>query len=299
LTAIQKTNSIVRKRGLLFALNCLHWSILKIIEIMKRTFTIGITLMLAISAIAQTDPKATEVYEPKPAKVTPGKTAGEAPSDAIVLFDGKDLSEWQNPQFNSESGDASGIEKMLKGWDDNFAHKEAGWTVSNGEMVVKAGNGAIETKKTFDNFQLHIEWLSPVAEGKTGQGYSNSGIFLMSLYELQVLNSFENETYSNGQAGSIYKQSIPLVNASLPPGEWQSYDITFMAPVFDANGNVTSPAHVTVLHNGVLIQNNFELKGITAYIGQPRYIAHPEKMPLRLQDHGDPVRFRNIWIREL
>lgn len=267
---------------------------------MNKKIALGILFATLVAvAHSQTDPKATEVYEPRPPKVTPGKTTSSPPSDAIVLFDGKDLSEWQNPQFKSEVADAAGIEKMLKSWDDGFQHQPAGWTVNNGEIIVKPGNGAIETKKTFDNFQLHIEWLSPVDEGKTGQSYSNSGVFLMSLYELQVLNSFENETYVNGQAGSIYKQHIPLANASRPPGEWQAYDVVFKAPTFDAKGQVTSPARVTVFHNGVLIQNNVELKGFTAYIGQPKYIAHPAKMPLRLQDHGDQVRFRNIWIREL
>ena len=258
--------------------------------------------VLSIHSFAQDqakDPKLTEVWDPKPKVVTPAKLSTEAPSDAIVLFDGKNLAEWQNPQFKGEAGTADDIEKMLKQWDPNFKHNEAGWTVKDNELIVKPGNGAIETKRLFNNFQLHIEWLAPKAEGKQGQGYSNSGIFLMSLYELQVLNSYENPTYSNGQAGSIYKQLMPLANASRPPGEWQMYDVAFTAPVFDASGGVVSPARVTVFHNGVLIQNNVALKGGTAFIGQPRYMVHPDRMPLRIQDHGDQIRFRNIWMREL
>lgn len=243
-------------------------------------------------------PEETEVWEPIPLTVTPGQMS-EPPSDAIVLFDGKNLSAWQKPQFQGEPATVEGVEKMLREWDTNYDHEEAPWTVSNGHMIVKPGTGAIETRQEFGDFQLHIEWITPVDEGKSGQGYSNSGIFLMSLYEIQVLNSYENETYPNGQAGSIYKQHIPEVNASRPPGEWQSYDIIFTAPVFDKGGDLKSPARITAFHNGVLIQNNAELKGPTVYIGQPSYIPHPVKMPIRLQDHGNPVRFRNIWIRNL
>ncbi len=266
---------------------------------MKKLLLIILSLT-AFQAIAQqdNDPKLTEVWEPVPEVVTPGN-ATAAPSDAIILFDGKNLSEWQNPQFKGEPTTAEGVAEVIAKLDENFDHSQAGWEIENGEIVVKPGNGAIETKKEFDNFQLHIEWLSPVMEGVSDQGYSNSGIFLMSLYELQVLNSFENKTYSNGQAGSIYKQHIPLVNASKAPGEWQTYDVIFTAPQFDKKGKLLSPAYVTVLHNGVLIQNNVELKGPTVYIGKPSYTAHPAKMPLRLQDHGNKVRFKNIWIREL
>ncbi len=246
-------------------------------------------------------PEESEVWEPVPPVVTPGDLLGldHPPSDAIVLFDGEDLSEWQKPQFRGEPTTADGVEKMFEKWDDNYDHEEAQWNISDGDLVVNPGTGAIETRQKFDNFQLHIEWLAPVDEGKSGQGYSNSGVFLMSLYEIQILNSFENETYSNGQAGSIYKQYIPLVNASRPPGEWQAYDIVFSAPEFDEAGNLQSSARVTAFHNGVLILNNVELKGPTVYIDKPRYVAHPDKMPLRLQDHGDLVRFRNIWIRPL
>lgn len=267
-----------------------------------RTITAFIVCLSACRTFAQDpaqDPKLTEVWEPKPKVVTPGKLATEPPSDAVTLFNGSNLDEWQNPQFKGEPKTADGVEKMLKEWDPTFKHTEAGWSVIDKELIVKPGNGAIETKRKFSNFQLHIEWLAPLAEGKEGQGYSNSGIFLMSLYELQVLNSYNNPTYSNGQAGSIYKQIIPLANASRPPGEWQLYDVVFIAPVFDEKGALVSPARVTAFHNGVLTLNNVALKGPTIFIGQPRYMPHLEKMPIRLQDHHDLVKFRNIWIREL
>jgi hypothetical protein len=147
--------------------------------------------------------------------------------------------------------------------------------------------------------QLHIEWRAPAEVVGEGQGRGNSGVFLMERYEVQVLDSYDNRTYSNGQAGSIYKQSMPAVNASRPPGEWQSYDIVFMAPRFDAAGNVVSPATLTVFHNGVLVQNHFELRGPTVYIGEPAYEEHPPRLPLMLQDHGNPVSYRNVWVREL
>jgi hypothetical protein len=180
-----------------------------------------------------------------------------------------------------------------------YKNPSADWTVEAGQFVVKPGTGAIETKENFGDFQLHIEWLSPQDTGKEGQGYSNSGVFMMGLYEIQVLNSYANRTYSNGQAGSVYKQHIPLANASRKPGEWQMYDIVFTAPQFNKDEILKSPARVTVFHNGVLIQNNVELEGPTAYIGKSEYFQHPEEMPLRLQDHGDLVRYRNIWIRKI
>jgi len=268
---------------------------------MKKLIFLNLIVLALLSygAYAQEiDPKLTEVWEPIPEVITPGES-DKAPSDAIVLFDGSNLDEWQNPQFKGEGGTAKQVAEMLEKWDEEYKHLEAGWEVENGEMVVKPGNGAVETKKRFDNFQLHIEWLSPKMEGKKDQGYSNSGIFLMGLYELQVLNSYENETYPNGQAGSIYKQHIPLVNASLPPNSWQSYDVIFTAPEFDKNGELVTPAYVTAFHNGVVIQNHVKLRGPTVFRGKPEYVAHPAKMPVRLQDHGDKVRFRNIWIREL
>ncbi|XOV93700.1 MAG: DUF1080 domain-containing protein [Bacteroidota bacterium] len=220
-------------------------------------------------------PYMTELYLDVPI-VTPGEM-NAPPSDAIVLFDGKDLSQWK------------------KAGKDSLA----GWKIENGELVVAPKRGGIETKKSFGDVQLHIEWLSPIMKGETGQGYGNSGIFLMGKYELQVLNSNGNETYSNGQAGSIYKQYAPLVNASKPAGTWQKYDVIFTAPKFSDKGTLISPARITVLHNGVLIQNNVALMGGTTFTGLPKYIKDDGKLPLMLQDHGDPVRYRNIWIREL
>ncbi|RMG66439.1 MAG: DUF1080 domain-containing protein, partial [Bacteroidetes bacterium] len=198
------------------------------------------------------------------------------PSDAIVLFDGKDLTNW-------ESGDGS----------------PAKWTVSDGAMTVAPGTGSIRTKMGFGDMQLHIEWRSPSEITGDGQGRGNSGIFLMSTYEIQVLDCYENRTYSNGQAASVYKQHIPLANACLPPGEWQTYDIIFMAPIFGDDGQLRRPATVTVLHNGVLVQNHVTIRGDTPYKGLPTYHAHASRLPLLLQDHGNLVSFRNIWVREL
>ncbi|MEE6186270.1 3-keto-disaccharide hydrolase [Niabella digestorum] len=222
------------------------------------------------------DPRLTEVWEPEPRVVTPGATDKDAPSDAIVLFNGKDLAEW-------ESMDG----------------KPAKWTVENGVVTVAKGTGAIKTKKAFGDCQLHIEWRTPAVVKGEGQGRGNSGIFLMGLYELQVLDSYNNRTYSNGQAASIYKQIPPLVNASRKPGEWQTYDIIFIAPRFNKDGSLKSQARITVFHNGVLVQNNMAIWGATQFIGIATNKAHGEKEPLVLQDHGDPVSFRNIWIREL
>jgi hypothetical protein len=177
--------------------------------------------------------------------------------------------------------------------------EEPNWQIKENTLVVEPGSGCIHTKESFADVQLHIEWMSPSAEGKSGQLYSNSGVFFMGRYEVQVLNSYENPTYNNGQASSVYKQHIPLVNASKPVDTWQEYDIIFMAPKFSEKGTLVAPARITVFHNGVLVQNNVALLGPTRYIGSPYYEAHPAKLPLALQDHGDPVQFRNIWIREL
>ena len=220
------------------------------------------------------DPTASEIWEPVVSKVTPGDGTAP-PSDAIVLFDGTDASAWQNGQ-----GEA------------------IGWTVADGAMTVKRGTGDISTKESFGDCQLHIEWRTPSEIVGEGQGRGNSGVFLMSTYEVQVLDSYVSRTYSNGQASSIYKQHMPLVNATKPPGEWQTYDIIFMAPVFSENGRVLRPATVTVIHNGVLVQNNVTLLGPTEYKGLPNYKKHG-KLPIKLQDHGNPVSFRNIWIRPL
>lgn len=221
------------------------------------------------------DPAVTEVWDLKPVKITPGKSPGDAPSDAIVLFDGKDLSQWT-------SADGS----------------PAKWEVKDGAITVVKGAGDIKTKPAFGNMQLHIEWRAPATVEGDGQGRGNSGIFMQERYELQVLDSYESQTYSNGQAGSIYKQLVPLVNATRKPGEWQTYDVIYTAPVFGESGRVISPARITVLHNGVLIQNNGTIAGPTEYKGLPVYQAHG-KASIRLQDHGNPVSYRNIWVREL
>lgn len=230
----------------------------------------------AHSVFAQKDPKTTEVWTPEPTKVTPGKINSDAPSDAIVLFNGVSAAGWQH-----KNGD------------------EAKWTVADNAITVKAGTGDIQTKQKFGDCQLHIEWRSPAEVKGEGQGRGNSGIFLMGRYELQVLDSYESKTYANGQAASIYKQHIPLVNACKAPGEWQVYDIIFTAPRFGENGRVIEPARITVLHNGVLVQNNATIWGGTQYIGSPYYEKHDAKEPLALQDHSNPVSYRNIWIREL
>ena len=242
---------------------------------------------LSIAAIAQQkgDPKATEYYTPVPKIVTPGSAHG-APSDAVILFDGKNLNEWV-------------LAKDAK--------TPADWIVADNVITVNKKSGDIQTKKTFTDFQLHIEYRIPVNITGEGQARGNSGVFLASLtqgaggYELQVLDNYNNTTYVNGQAGSIYKQNPPLVNACLPPGEWQSYDVVWTAPRFNEDGSLKSPARVTAIHNGVLVQNNFELKGDTPYIGQPSYQKHGPA-PIKLQAHGDksePISYRNIWLREL
>jgi hypothetical protein len=222
------------------------------------------------------DPKLSEYYEPAAPVVAPGKTASDAPADAIILFDGKDASKWQ-----AKNG-------------GNVA-----WTVEDGALTVKAGTGEIRTKDGFGDCQLHIEWRTPAVVKGDGQGRGNSGIFLMGKYELQVLDNYNNKTYVNGQAASIYKQLPPLVNVSRPPGEWQTYDVVFTAPTFNENGSVKTQARITVLHNGVLVQNNQAIWGATQYIGIANYEKHGPKEPISLQDHGNPVSFRNIWIRNL
>lgn len=249
-------------------------------------------------ALQATKPWAkTEQWEPVPPKVTPGVFTS-APSDAIVLFDGRDLSAWHTPKYGYGAR-MDQVESIVKWKAEHPEFSDPGWIVKDGQMIVNPGTGAIETKQAFGDMQLHIEWLAPVDEGKEDQGYSNSGIFFMGLYEIQVLNSYENKTYPNGQAGAMYKQHIPLVNASRPPGEWQSYDIVFIAPRFGADGSLLTPAYITAFHNGVLIQNHAELRGPCVYIGEPYYFQHADKLPLLLQDHGNRVRFRNIWVREL
>jgi len=206
---------------------------------------------------------------PKPPVVEPGDNGGP-PSDAILLFDGHDLAQWEG----SES-----------------------WLIEDG--VATTRGGGITSKQAFGDCQLHVEWASPAEVSGEGQGRGNSGIYLMGLYEVQILDSFENETYHDGQAGALYKQWPPLANVSRAPGEWQSFDIVFETPRFDAAGALERPGYLTVFHNGVLIHNHAEIQGATAWDKAPEYAAHPEKLPLHIQDHGNPVRFRNLWIREL
>ena len=220
------------------------------------------------------------------------------PQDAIILFSGKNLDSWQTPQ-SIIPANMPQAEYVANLGIPNSPGDPSSWIIDNNEMISPGNWISTTTKQSFGNVQLHIEWLSPKQEDKPGQEYSNSGIFFMGLYEVQILNSFNNFTYSNGQAGSIYKQSAPLVNVSKEPDTWQVYDIVFTAPEFDDVGNLLSPGYVTVLHNGVLVQNHFELKGPTVFIGDSYYIKHENKLPLTLQDHGGNVRFRNIWIREL
>jgi alpha-3'-ketoglucosidase len=230
---------------------------------------------------------AAEVYSPVPEKIT-GVLNGAPPSDAIVLFAGRNLDAWQSAR-NEEDAD---------------------WTVEDGVVTVNNGTGSIKTRQTFSDIQLHIEWSPTSTIMGEGQSRGNSGIFLNSIFEIQVLDSWENPTYVNGQAGSVYLQHAPLVNVSKPPGEWQSYDILFKAPVYSATGTLESPAFVTVFQNGVLVLNNVEILGAT-YTEQPEYSVRctpygqtreqdcSGRMPLTLQDHGQVVSFRNIWLREL
>jgi hypothetical protein len=231
-------------------------------------------------------PEDTEVWTPVPRVVTP-KAAPYTPppSDAIVLFDGRNLEGWVNTRDKSP----------------------AAWTVADGVLTVNKRTGNIETTRTFRNYQLHIEWRIPEQITGEGQARGNSGVFLASTgtgdagYEIQVLDSYGYKTYVNGQAGSIYKQHVPLVNVMLPPGQWQSFDILWTAPAWDARGVLKSPAYVTAFHNGVMIHNHVELKGETVYIGPPTYKPY-DRAPIKLQAHGDPrpaISFRNIWVREL
>ncbi len=228
-----------------------------------------------------TKPQQTEFYEPKVRKVDPAAQVGNAPADAIVLFDGKNFDNWERAD--------SAVHGSPVGWKLN----------DDGSMTVVGRARDIRTKQEFMDFQLHIEWKSPVEPAeRQGQGRGNSGVFLQERYEVQVLNSRESETYVNGQAGSVYKQTSPMVNACRKEGEWNTYDIIYTAPRFRKNGSVEKPAFVTVIHNGIIVQNHFEIQGTTEYIGAPKWIAHG-KGAIKLQDHGNAVSYRNIWIREL
>lgn len=223
-----------------------------------------------------TTPEATEIYEPVPPRVTVDTNG--VPSDAIVLFDGSNLDEWIHVQ-------------------DSTA---ATWKImDDGSVQVNNKSGDIRTKRNFGSMQLHLEWKSPEEIIGEGQSRANSGVFIQQRYEVQVLDNNNNDTYTNGQVGALYKQSVPLAMASAPTGEWNTYDIIFHAPEFDGEELVT-PAYVTVLHNGVLVQDHFEIEGFVKYIGWPEYQAHGNA-PIQLQDHGDNSRvsYRNIWVREL
>ena len=237
---------------------------------------------------AKPKPEETEVWTPEPKVVTPGATFDAAPSDAIILFDGKNEDEWVAA---------------------NQEHSPAQWVVHDGIMTVKKGSGGgnIETKRKFKDYQLHVEWRIPETITGSGQARGNSGVFLASTgpgddgYELQVLDSYNNKTYVNGMAGSLYKQSIPLANPMRKPGEWNVYDVVWTAPRFNDDGSVKTPAFATVFLNGVLVDNHFELKGQTLYIGKPFYKAY-DRAAIKLQAHGDksePLSYRNIWVREL
>jgi Domain of Unknown Function (DUF1080) len=254
---------------------------------MKR-FLILTTTLAICSFLAEAQdikPEETEYYSPQPVVVTPGAAFSEPPSDAIVLFDGKNLDQWINEK-------------------DSLPAK---WIVADNIMTVNKSTGDIQTRASFTDYQLHIEYRIPANISGSGQARGNSGIFLASLpwgaggYELQVLDNYKNTTYVNGQAGSMYKQSPPLVNACRRPGEWQTYDVIWTAPKFTENGILKSLAHVTVFHNGVLVQNNTVLLGDTPYTGYPAYRKHGAA-PIKLQAHGDksePISYRNIWVRPL
>jgi hypothetical protein len=245
-------------------------------------FGLAAAVLLCLGAGAQDKPSAEwqihDMNRPMAPVITPGPAGSPvpAPSDAVVLFDGKDLAAWQHPNG-----------------------KPADWLVSDGYAQVKAKSGDIQTAQAFGDCQVHVEWATPDQTRGQDQEPGNSGVFLMTLYEIQVLDSYRNRTYPDGQAGAVYCQWPPLVDATLPPGAWQTYDIVFHGPRFSAEGDLTRLATATVFHNGVLVQDHVTLTGPTEWVKRPPYRAHASKMPLRLQDHGQPVRYRNIWIREI
>ncbi len=249
---------------------------------MKKTLPLTCLFIARAFAAAPNDglpaPELTEVWSPVPPVVT--APASGIPSDAIILFDGKNLDAWES------------LKKETLG-------QPAPWKIEGDAVVVAPKTGDIRTKASFGDVQLHVEWRSPAKVVGESQGRGNSGVFFMGQYELQVLDSHNNKTYPNGQAASVYKQHIPLVNASRAPGEWQTYDAVFIAPRFNADGTLRSPARMTVFHNGVLVQYDVEIQGGTTWRGKPSYKAHAAKLPIHLQDHGNPVAFRNIWVREI
>ncbi len=248
---------------------------------MKKILVLSAIVLIGSFAFGQrSEPQwrasATEWYHPEPPVVTPGEGAGtKPPSDAIILFDGTDFSAWEGR-----------------------GGEEVQWKIIGDAMVVEPKTGNITTKEVFGDCQLHIEWRTPAVIEGDGQNRGNSGVFLQTHYEVQILDSYNNPTYVNGQAGSIYKQKAPKVNASKPPGEWQVFEILWRAPKFGTDGILEAPARITVVHNGVLIHDNYELKGHTPHVGLPRYVPHG-RLPIMLQDHGTPNEFRNIWIRNL
>ena len=244
----------------------------------KQESESGVIIHKEYTGEEPTTPKATEVYEPVPPKVDPVSQNG-APSDAIILFDGSSLDAW-----------ISSRDSTTANWHLN----------EDRSMTVRNRSGDIQTKRNFGSIQLHIEWSSPAEVQREGQNRGNSGIFLNNLYEVQVLDNNDNPTYVNGQVGSIYKQHIPLAMASVPSGEWNTYDIIYHTPEFNQKGEKVKSGTMTILHNGVLIQDHVEIKGTTPYIGWPKNPVHG-KGPLRLQDHRDysRVSYRNIWVREL
>jgi hypothetical protein len=248
----------------------------------RGSVTAAAILALCAGLAAQQPPERVPGQMPNPSKeppvVTPGATPGAPPSDAIILFDGKDLSQWVSQKDGKTP---------------------APWTVADAVLTVKPGSGGIQTKDGYGSCQLHIEFATPSEVKGNSQGRGNSGVFFMSNYEVQVLDSYQNPTYYHGQAAAIYKQHAPLVNASRKPGEWQVYDIVFHAPEFDGDGKLLKRATFTVFHNGVLVQDHVIVMGVTSHDKPPYYEAHAAKMPLALQDHGNPMRFRNVWIRNL
>jgi len=246
------------------------------------SFTFAQTTASEINAAnkSSANPDNAEIYTPLPNVVSPGKTFSNAPSDAIILFNGKNLDEWVSKKDSSA----------------------AGWTVADGIITVNKATGDIETKRKFTSFQLHIEWRIPADIQGEGQARGNSGVFLQGKYEIQVLDNYNNnnKTYVNGMAGSVYREAIPLVNPEKKPGEWNVYDIAYTAPTFNSDGSVETPARVTLFFNGVMVQNNQEIKGFTSTGKKHVYVAHGPA-PLVLQAHGDkskPISYRNIWIRE-
>jgi len=249
---------------------------------MKRLLPlITIAALLACAGPAPLSQQDWAIHDPDrplPPVVDPGPPGPQVPppGDAVVLFDGTDLSQWT---------DAKG--------------EPARWKVEDGYMEVVAKTGAVKTVKSFGDCQLHVEWMAADPPRGEGQARSNSGVFLMDIYEVQVLDSYENTTYADGQAASLYGQFPPAVNACRPPGQWQSYDIVFRRPRFDQDGGLVSPARLTVFHNGIVVHDARELTGPTAHKARPPYKAHADRLPISLQDHGDPVRFRNIWVRDL